>query len=92
MKKFLASLFLAIIMMFFCGCEQAAVKKVNSSKETASMFIEIERTANWIVVYQKETMVMYAISDGDYNHGTFTLLVNADGSPMVYGAEGGAEK
>ena len=64
MRKFLVSLLLAAIMAFFCGCEHASVKKVNSSKETTSMFIEVERTTNWIVVYQKETMVMYAVSGG----------------------------
>jgi hypothetical protein len=38
-------------------------------------------------VYQKDTKVMYVISSGTYNHGTFTLLVNADGSPMIYKGE-----
>lgn len=35
------------------------------------------------------TKVMYAISDGAHNYGNFTLLVNADGTPMLY--EGGDE-
>ena len=39
---------------------------------------------NWKVVYHKETKVMYAISDQQNNRGTFTLLVNADGTPMLY--------
>jgi hypothetical protein len=52
------------------------------------MFVEIECTATWAIVYHKETKVMYAVSDGRYNRGTFTLLVNADGSPMVYGGGG----
>lgn len=26
-------------------------------------------------------------SEDSYNHGTFTLLVNADGTPMIYEGE-----
>lgn len=48
-------------------------------------FTVIERTYNWQVVYHNETKVMYVVSDGGSNRGTFTLLVNPDGSPMVYG-------
>lgn len=31
---------------------------------------------------------MYAVSDQQNNRGTFTLLVNADGTPMLYKEEG----
>ena len=48
------------------------------------MFIEVEQAMCWKIVYHKETKVMYAVSDGSYNHGTFTLLVNAYGTPMLY--------
>lgn len=36
------------------------------------------------IVYQKKTKVMYAISNGGYSSGTVTMLVNADGTPLVY--------
>ena len=53
------------------------------------MFVEREEANRWIIVYHKETKVMYAVSYGSYNIGTFTLLVNADGTPMLYkGGEG----
>jgi hypothetical protein len=48
------------------------------------MFVEIERTSSWKVVYHKETKVMYTVSFNVYNSGNFTLLVNADGSPMLW--------
>ena len=35
----------------------------------------------------RETKVMYAISLGVYNSGTFCQLVNQDGTPMLW--EGG---
>ena len=39
------------------------------------------------IVYMNKTKVMYAISDGHRNRGTFTLLVNPDGTPMIYEGE-----
>lgn len=57
----------------------------NSKKvKESSMFVEIESTYNYKIVYHKETKVMYAVSGSSYNNGTFTLLVDADGKPMLY--------
>ena len=92
MRKFLASLLLAAIMVFFCGCEAVTIEKANQNENPTSMFIEIERSGKWIIVYHRETMVMYAVgvspyNTGSCNNGNFTLLVNADGSPMIYEEE-----
>jgi hypothetical protein len=35
----------------------------------------------------KDTKVMYAVSIGSHNGGTFTLLVDADGKPMIHEGE-----
>lgn len=35
--------------------------------------------------------VMYAVSGGAYNNGTFTLLVNPDGTPMLWEGPKGDE-
>lgn len=56
-------------------------------EETPSMFVMVESSGIWRVVYHRETKVMYAVSDGYYNKGTFTLLVNPDGTPMLYEGE-----
>lgn len=32
----------------------------------------------------KETGVMYAVSNGGYNSGTFTLLVDENGKPLIW--------
>ena len=61
----------------------------STAEDTESMFVYIQECDSYDVVYQKDTKVMYAISSGTYNHGTFTLLVNADGSPMIYEGEVG---
>ena len=36
------------------------------------------------IVYHKETKVMYAVSCGSYNYGNLTVLVDADGKPMLW--------
>lgn len=75
-----------LILVIFSGCDFKNIEKVETDKSAdSSMFACIEKTALWWIVYHKETKAMYAVSYGDYNRGIFTLLVNPDGSPMIYG-------
>lgn len=52
-----------------------------------SRFVIIEQSDIWRVAVDQETKVMYAVSDGGYNHGTFTMLVDSDGTPLLYEGE-----
>lgn len=84
MKRKLAYI-LTLSMLLLSGCDVKTVGKVGTvQKDDTSMFIEVEQTGGWKVVYHKETKVMYVVSTGAYNFGTFTLLVNADGTPMIW--------
>lgn len=83
MKKWILGIVLAVVMavcLVSCGGTE-------SNARTQSMFVTVEYGINYDIVYCRETKVMYAISDGSYNRGTFTLLVNADGSPMIWESE-----
>lgn len=80
MKIKLAALTLSACLALF-GC-QSVQSEVGT--DYSSMFVEVEWTSNWSVVYHRDTKVMYAVSDGMYNRGTFTLLVNPDGTPMLW--------
>lgn len=82
MKRFFALVIAVITASTMSGCEQP-VKRESSSDEP-SMFTQIEYTGKWRVVYHNETKVMYAVSVGTYNKGYFTVLVNADGTPMLW--------
>lgn len=87
MKKLLVAFLLLVLLIFiilflFASCT-ATVKKAESQQES-SMFVQIEKTNFWEVVYHRETKVMYTVSRGMYNSGNFTLLVNPDGTPMIY--------
>lgn len=82
MKKiFLIIAISMIAIMCFAACDNPVE---NNAHLGNSDFVIVESTDNFYIVYHKETKVMYALSYGYYNAGNFTLLVNADGTPMTY--------
>lgn len=85
MKKFLVCFFLLILSVFcFSSCNQLeSVQDVSS--EYSSMFILIEKSDWFAVVYHCDTKVMYTVSQGGWGgRGVFTLLVDENGCPLVY--------
>jgi hypothetical protein len=76
------ALMIVVLAVALTGCS-----KVEDKSSDMSEFVLVEHTSTWKVVYHKKTKVMYAVSDGTYNRGTFTLLVNADGTPMIWEGE-----
>ena len=83
MKKIIC-VFICVVLLCGCSSSISEVEEINKAEEPKSMFVMIEQAFSWEVVYHKDTKVMYAISDGNYSRGTFSLLVNADGTPMLY--------
>lgn len=81
MKRIVIAL-LALILL--TGCAKVEEKP---EAENVSRFAIVEKTAIWEVVVDKDTHVMYAVSLGGYNAGTFTLLVDAEGEPLIYKEE-----
>ena len=72
---------IALMALMLTGC--AKTERVEEAKKV-SRFAIVEQTSIWKIVYDKETGVMYAVSWGSYNGGTFTLLVDAEGNPLTY--------
>jgi len=85
MKKLLITSILCLFIFLLSGC----VKHQSASADSDKTFITIETSLNpsYDIVYHKDTKVMYAVSHGHNNAGNFTLLVNPDGTPMLYEAE-----
>ena len=84
MKNRIATLVaIALLLAMFCTACSATVK-AEGDTTAESMFVLVEHATSWRIVYHKDTMVMYAVSAGQYNCGTFTLLVNPDGTPMLW--------
>lgn len=78
MKKMIIILLMAI-MLTGCGAKVDRKTQLETSR-----FMELERTSRWLIVTDKETGVMYSVSNGGYNQGTFTLLVDENGKPLVW--------
>lgn len=85
-------LIMILFMLLLTGCG-GGTQTPNFQK--SSMFVYIQKADDYNaydVVYHKDTKVMYAVSHSCYNIGTFTVLVNPDGTPMLYEAESEEEK
>ena len=67
------------------GFNSEADSEVEAAVE--DRFVTLSCSTNYYIVYDKETMVQYAVSNGSYNRGTFVMLVDKDGKPLIY--EGG---
>ena len=85
-KRFTSRILPILLVSSLCltllgGC--AKVEKAGQAD--VSRFKVVEETSIWRVVYDKDTKVMYTVSYGGYNCGTFTILVDADGKPLLWG-------
>ena len=73
-------LILISCLILLSSCTRAEAASIDSG----DTFVVVESTINWHVVYCRKTKVMYAVSKGYDNKGDFTLLVNPDGTPMIW--------
>ena len=80
-----AFLIIMSIVLMFAGCAsiRAEAKEVDDT-DGGNTFILVNADYYCWVVYHKDTKVMYAVSRAPNNIGTYTLLVNADGTPMIW--------
>jgi len=74
---------LVIMVLFFVGCDNTN----NSVRANDDVFVTVSCKSEYQIVYDKETKVMYVMSNSSYNMGNFTMLVNADGTPKLYKGE-----
>ena len=72
-----------LTILLATGCAKVE-NKPEQEPVDVSRFERVEYTAVWEIVADRETGVMYAVSRGDYNQGTFTVLVDADGKPLIW--------
>ena len=91
-KRLLTAILTAAICFGMIGCSPGhsveGLDSASKEKTASSMFVAIEyNSLNGVVCYQKDTKVMYWVSRGTSSYGNLTMLVNPDGSPMVYGVD-----
>lgn len=93
---FTALLLLTIISITACNSQSVDASNSNSNSNSnydydfvGDIFTVLThyRTSSFYIIYDNQTKVMYAVSDGHYNAGNLTMLVNADGTPKLYDGE-----
>lgn len=82
-KKFVV-LLMCVSMLALTACGNYVETVANDKQPSMFVVVEGDACSLWRVVYHRETKVMYAVSGGGNNAGDFTLLVNPDGTPMVW--------
>lgn len=86
MKRIFAVLVTLMLGVTIAGCSPNPAETTYTD-DIPSRFVIVEKSGNWCVVADQETKVMYAVSAGRHNRGTFTMLVNSDGMPLLYEGE-----
>ena len=84
MRNRIIIILVIIVGVILTCCNIKHVQEIQETKANNSMFIVIEQTPLWEIVYNKETKVMYAVSSGSYNRGNFTMLCGKDGKPQLW--------
>lgn len=79
MKKILCVTLIGIMLCCMTACETLDVEAKEQSR-----FVQIDKNKWFIIVYDRTTKVQYAVSDGYYNMGTITMLVDSEGKPLLY--------
>jgi len=77
MKKLIAMLILTVMLV---SCSSST----EANARNADRFELIQSTSWCDVVVDTETGVEYAVSTGAYNWGSMTVLVDADGNPLIW--------
>jgi len=72
---------LSVIMLTGCGNGEEPSEKPS---EKRFKVLDGEIFDNFYIAYDTETGIEYSVSNGLYNHGTLTILVDADGKPLIY--------
>lgn len=88
-RKIILILVLVFVLSMFTSCKTAKLTSEEQEQNCESMFVVVETVYGWTIVYHKETRVMYAVSYATYNSGNFTLLVDAEGKPLLWDGRSG---
>ena len=86
MKRLLVVLMaIALCACLFVGCN--GMLDVDENHTSESSFVRVEDGDSYWIVYHKDTKVMYIFSTGVYNAGSACLMLNPDGTPMIWEGE-----
>jgi len=78
-----------LLALILSGCDEITIQD-EAKKEQGShndYFIRISSEFEGSIVYDSRTGVQYWRSEGSYNSGTLTVLLDADRKPLIYKGE-----
>lgn len=81
-KPFVILIATILAVVILCG-----IMSFQKAEAYTNIGFEVLYGGTWDMVqilYDRETGVMYAKSNGAKNNGTMTVMVNPDGTPRVY--------
>lgn len=80
-----ALIMIMLLTVILSGCGERTIQDEKDSYST--YFVRISHESGGDIVYDSRTGVQYWRSDGAYNYGTLTILLDADGKPLIYKGE-----
>lgn len=89
MKKIKLSIAIALLATVLFGCGERTIQNEAKKEQDSynTYFIKISQENGGSIVYDSRTGVQYWRSNGAYNFGTLTMLVDTDGKPLIYKEE-----
>lgn len=78
-RGFILCLLSLLLSVSLFGCMDSDCDDPEPENKPTAMFIEVDRGVGWRVVRHRDSRVMYVVGGG-----TFTLIVNPDGTPMLW--------
>lgn len=86
MKRWIVAALVLALGLMLAGCARGKVDagQIADAEMDNKMFMVVSNEDTGKVIVDKSTRVMYWMSDGSYNAGNLTLLVNADGTPRIW--------
>lgn len=89
MKKIKLSIVIALLATTLLGCGERTIQKEAKKEQDSydTYFIRISSEYSGDIIYDSRTGVQYWRSSGAYNSGGLTVLVDANGKPLIYKGE-----
>lgn len=89
MKKIKLLIAIALLTTVLFGCGERTIQNEAKKEQDSynTYFIRISEEYGGDIIYDSRTGVQYWRSSGAYNNGTLTVLVDADGKPLIYKEE-----
>lgn len=82
MKNKILKISVLVIMIIVSVFSLSGCTETTGSNQ--KRFVHLNRETNFSIYYDTETKVEYAVSESSYNYGNVTVLVDAEGKPLLY--------